>query len=173
MDTLETLSRTPALLSQVAARLPDASVRVRSGPFALLEHLWHLADLEREGFGERIRRLLAEDDPFLPDFDGEKAAREREYLKLNPAAALAAFTAAREENLRTLRSLTGEQAARSGRQEGVGAITLSEVPRRMLDHDFAHLNEIADLLADLLPGHPMLAGLRALAQGGPKSSRAA
>jgi len=173
MDTFETLSRTPALLAQVAARFPDVLVRVRSGPFALVEHLWHLADLEREGFGERIRRLLAEDEPLLPDFDGERVAREREYLKLDPAAALAAFAAARAENLRTLRSLTGAQGARSGRQEGVGAIALSEVPRRMLDHDFAHLNEIADLLAELMPGHPMLEGLRALAQGGPKSSRAA
>jgi DinB family protein len=173
MNTFETLSRTPALLAQVAARLPEALVRVRSGPFALVEHLWHIADLEREGFGDRIRRLLAEDDPFLPDFDGEKAARDREYLNLDAATALAAFSAARAENLRTLRSLTGDQWARSGRQEGVGAILLSDVPRRMLDHDFAHLNEIADLLAEVIPGHPMLAGLRALAQGGPKSSKAA
>lgn len=173
MDILETLSRTPALLSQVAARVPETLVRVRSGPFALVEHLWHMADLEREGFGERIRRLLEEDEPFLPDFDGEKAAREREYLKLELAPALAAFAAAREENLRTLRSLAGEQGARSGRQEGVGTVTLLDMPRRMLDHDLAHLNEIADLLSELMPRHPMLAGLRALAQGGPKSSKAA
>lgn len=173
MDIFETLSRTPALLAQVAARVPEALLRVRSGPFALVEHLWHMADLEREGFGERIRRLLAEDDPFLPDFDGEKAAREREYLKLDPAAALAAFADARAEHLRMLRSLAGEPWARSGRQEGVGVVALSEMPRRMLDHDFAHLNEIADLLAELMPGHPMLEGLRALAQGGPKSSKAA
>ena len=173
MDTLEALSRTPALLAQVAAQVPEALLRVRSGPFALVEHLCHIADLEREAFGERIRRLLAEDDPFLPDFDGEKAAREREYLKLELAPALAAFTAAREENLRTLRAVAGAQWARSGRQEGVGVVTLQEMSRRMLDHDFAHLNEIADLLADLMPRHAMLAGLRALAQGGPKSSKAA
>src|SRR3954470_4702100 len=99
MDTLESLSRTPALLAQIAAQVPEALVRVRSGPFALVEHLWHIGDLEREGFGERIRRLAVEDDPFLPDFDGEKAARERGYLELGIAAALAAFAAAREDNL--------------------------------------------------------------------------
>lgn len=173
MDILERLSRTPALLAQVTARVPEALVRVRSGSFALVEHLWHLADLEREGFGERIRRLLAEDDPYFPDFDGEKVAREREYLKLELAPALVAFAAVREENLRTLRGIGGEQWARSGRQEGVGIVALSGMPQRMLDHDLAHLNEIADLLAGLLPGHPMIAGLRALAQGGPKSSKAA
>jgi hypothetical protein len=173
MDTLESLSRTPALLAQIAAQVPEALVRVRSGPFALVEHLWHIGDLEREGFGERIRRLAVEDDPFLPDFDGEKAARERGYLELGIAAALAAFAAAREDNLRRLRAVSGEEWARSGRQEGVGTVTLAEIPRRMLDHDFAHLNEIADLLSDLLPRHPMIDGLRALAQAGPKSSKAA
>jgi hypothetical protein len=173
MEILTSLSRTPALLAQVTAQVSEAVVRVRSGPFALVEHAWHMGDLEREGFGERIRRLLAEDDPFLPDFDGEKAARERGYLKLDVPAALAAFAAAREENLRRLRSVAGEQWARSGRQEGVGTVTLAEIPRRMLDHDLAHLNEIADLLSDLVPRHPMIAGLRALAQGGPKSSKAA
>ena len=59
MDTFETLSRTPALLAQVAARVPDVLVRVRSGPFALVEHLWHLADLEREGFGVECVRTGA------------------------------------------------------------------------------------------------------------------
>ena len=30
-----------------------------------------------------------------------------------------------------------------------------------------------ELLADLLPSHPMIAELRAIAQGGPKTSKAA
>jgi hypothetical protein len=173
MDFVERLSLTPALVARVAAQVPDALSRVRSGPFALVEHLWHLGDLEREGFCERIRRLLAEEEPFLPDFDGERIAGERDYLKLPLAPALSAFAAAREQTLRLLRSVSGEQWARSGRQEGVGAVTLAELPRRILDHDRAHLEEIADLLADLAPGHPMIAELRAAAQGGPQSSKAA
>jgi len=72
-----------------------------------------------------------------------------------------------------LRAVSGGQWARSGLQEGVGTITLAEIPRRILDHDLAHLNEIADLLADVLPSHPMIAELRVIAQGGPKSSKAA
>ena len=107
MDVPERLSLMPALLAEVVAGVPGSLVRVRSGPFALVEQVWHLADLEREGFGERIRRLIAEEDPFLPDFDG------------------------------------------------------------------AHLAEIAVLLADLVPAHPLIPRLRALAAGGPPSSKAA
>jgi len=173
MDLLDTLSRTPALLARVAALVPEDLTRVRSGPFALVEHLCHVGDLEREGFGARVRRILAEENPSLPDFDGETIARERDYLKLPLAPALAAFASAREQTLRLLRAVSGDQWARAGEQEGVGRVTLADLPRRILDHDRAHLNEIADLLADLVPAHPMIAELRSLAQGGPKTSKAA
>lgn len=166
------LSRTPAILLRVAAQVPATLVRVRSGPFALVEHAWHLADLEVE-FGERIRRLLGENDPFLPDFDGERIARERQYLTLDLAAALAAFASAREETLRRLAGVASEAWTRRGRQEGVGVVSLAEMPGRIVDHDRAHMNEIADLLSDLTPAHPMIEELRGLAQGGPKSSKAA
>jgi DinB superfamily len=173
MDLLELLSLTPALLARAAAQVPDEFVRVRSGPFALVEHLCHVADLEREGFGERIRKLLTEENPWLPDFDGERIARERDYLNLPLPPALARFASAREETLRLLGSVANDQWARAGRQEGVGIVTLADLPRRIFDHDRAHLNEIAGLLADLVPQHPMIGELRALAQGGPKSSKAA
>src|SRR5262245_48438348 len=34
-------------------------------------HAWHLADLEREGYGERLVRLRAGGGPFLPEGDQE------------------------------------------------------------------------------------------------------
>lgn len=173
MDVLERLSLIPALLAEVVAGVPGSLVRVRSGPFALVEQVWHLADLEREGFGERIRRLIAEEDPFLPDFDGDRVAREREYLRLDPGEALAAFSSARAETIRLLRSLPDGSWSRSGQQEGVGRVALSDLPGRILDHDRAHLAEIAGLLADLVPAHPLIPRLRALAAGGPRSSKAA
>jgi hypothetical protein len=70
----------PALLREVAAALDETARRRRpaGGGFAIVEHAWHLADLEREGYGARISRLLAETAPALPDFDGDRIARERE-----------------------------------------------------------------------------------------------
>jgi hypothetical protein len=170
MDVFEMLSCTPAVLTRVAAQVPESLARVRSGPFALVEHAWHMADLEAV-FAGRIRRLVAEEDPFLPDFDGERVARERDYLKLDLAAALTAFSAAREDTLRLLRGVSAWD--RLGRQEGVGVTTLAQMPGRILDHDRAHFNEIADLLSDFTPAHPMIEELRRLARGGPKSSKAA
>ncbi len=75
--------------------------------------------------------------------------------------------------MRRLRGMTVAQWTRSGTQEDVGKVTLADLPARMLDHDRAHFNEIADLLAVLLPSHSLITELRGLAQGGPQSSKAA
>ena len=47
-----------------------------------------------EGFAERIRRLLTEENPALPDFEGARLARERDYRRRDPSEGLAAFARA-------------------------------------------------------------------------------
>jgi hypothetical protein len=130
-------------VGEEAARLPGPA-----GTFSLVEQAWHLADLEREGYGERIRHLLAEDHPRLPDFDGDRVARERNYRARSLAEGVAAFVAARADNVRLLRSLSPEAWALNGTQEGVGEICLEDVPRMMQRHDLAHRREIRGEAAD-------------------------
>jgi hypothetical protein len=129
-------------ISAETARTPPAE-----GGFSLVEQAWHLADLEREGYGERIRRLRSEADPELPDFDGGRIAAERNYRARSLAEGIAAFDAARTANLALLRSAPAPDWDRSGRQEGVGRVTLRDVPRMMHEHDDSHRAEIAALLA--------------------------
>src|SRR5262245_35174904 len=69
------------------------------GAFCPLEHVWHLADLEREGFAVRISRLQAEAEPVLADFDGARIAAERNYRSLPFDQGLQAFVAARAANI--------------------------------------------------------------------------
>src|SRR5262245_53957070 len=90
--------------------------RPQGGGFSLVEHAWHLADLEREGFGARIYRLATEEEPFLPDFDGQRTAAERRYLDSELDLALWLFAAARAANLRLLQALPESAAARTGEQ---------------------------------------------------------
>jgi DinB family protein len=117
-------------------------VRAADGSFSPVEQCWHLADLEREGFGSRIGRLLREDDPELPDFDGARVAEERRYRTLSLAEGLRAFRAARAETLALLRTIDGETWKRTGRQEGVGVVMLCDLPSMMAQHDAAHRGEI-------------------------------
>lgn len=118
---------------------------LRPGPdagFSPVEQCWHLADLEREGFGERMRRLRAEDKPHLPDFDGAAIARDRNYRGKSLAEALAAFRRAREENLAFIASIGTSEWIRAGVQDGVGPVSLCDIPAMMSEHDAAHRAEI-------------------------------
>ena len=146
-----TLESTPALLARAAAELPEDRVRQRgtAGGFSLVEHVWHLADLEREGYGVRIRRLLTEDEPLLSNFEGDRIARERVYLRRDLAEGLLAFTIARTRNLQKLREASAEDWKRAGKQEGIGRIELSDVPKMMTEHDRAHGVEVAELVSEL------------------------
>jgi len=60
---------------------------------------------------------------------------------------IAAFSAARTANLARLRSVPETAWGRAGHQEGVGRVTLRDVPRMMHEHDDSHRAEIAALLA--------------------------
>ena len=143
---LAALADMPGKLEREFAPLSPTERRQR-GPadaFSPLEHVWHLADLEVEGFGIRIRRLLAEHDPRLPDFDGAAVARERDYRSLSFAEGLARFAAARRANLEALRSVPPSAWSNSGWQEGVGMVSLCDMPSFLKQHDDAHRAEIRD-----------------------------
>src|SRR4051812_48265252 len=104
-QTFEKLEKMVAYLREMFAELTDdqAAVRPCENEFAPVEQAWHLADLEREGFGARILLILSETSPILPNFEGQRLARERNYLSRSLADGLDAFAAARTENLGTLR----------------------------------------------------------------------
>jgi DinB superfamily len=138
------LNSMPEYLREMFAGLTPEQART-PGPdetFSPVEQVWHLADLEREGFGARIERLLSEPEPHLPDFDGTKIAAERGYCSLSLEEGILAFTEARWKNIATLSAIGSALWSRSGTQEGVGRVSLCDIPNFMLQHDSSHRAEI-------------------------------
>src|SRR6185295_19797925 len=90
---LKFLDETPDKLKSFTAGLASAEIRWSSSPdeFSMLENICHLRDLELQGYSPRIRRILAEPDPALADFDGARVAAESSYNSEQPAVALDAF----------------------------------------------------------------------------------
>ena len=78
-ELLESLAGMPQYLEGCFAGLSQSEISSPGpgGSFSPVEQVWHLADLEREGFGIRIRRLISEPNPRLPDFEGGRLAVER------------------------------------------------------------------------------------------------
>ena len=143
-EFLASLEEMPAFLASALSGLNPEQART-PGPDGLpspVEQVWHLADLEREGFRKRIAGLLAEVEPEFPDFNGAKVAAERNYRSLSLEDGLSAFKDARLANISALRGVDDQSWFRSGTQEGVGRVALCDIPAFMFQHDFAHRTEI-------------------------------
>jgi hypothetical protein len=138
---LERLAETPRALAAYFAAADAVTLRRRSGgdPFAPIEHLCHVRDIEREGYAIRIQRILEESNPFLPDLDGDRLARERDYIDQDGATALAAFAHARGRVIELLGGISAGDWERTATMGGFGILTLRSLVLRMLAHDGEHL----------------------------------
>ena len=147
-ELMARLAAMPEFLAGRLLALGDEEARVPgpSDTFSPVEQCWHLADLEAEGYGARLRRLRDEDEPALPDFDGAAVARERRYRTRSLAAGVDAFRRARAANLAFIRGLKESEWQRAGTQEGVGRVALCDLPAMMAEHDAGHRAEIEDWL---------------------------
>lgn len=144
LELLGSLERMPEWLDETFGGLSaeDAATPGPDAGFSPVAQCWHLADLEREAFAVRIRRLLTEEEPQLPDFDGARIARERDYDRLSLSDGIETFRRARRDNLMALRSVPAASWTRAGTQEGFGRVSLCDVPTMMAEHDAAHRGEI-------------------------------
>jgi DinB superfamily len=143
-ELLASLKSMPEYLREIFAGLTPEQAQT-PGPgetFSPVEQVWHLADLEREGFGVRIQRLLSEPEPYLSNFDGTKIAAERGYRSLSLEEGILAFAEARRKNIAALPAIDSPMWSRRGTQEGVGSVSLCDIPNFMLQHDSAHRAEI-------------------------------
>lgn len=148
-ELLGTLAATPANIQSLLNNTSDEQLRRRHsvGGFSFAENVCHLRDIEAEGYATRIKRILKEERPFLPDIDGGRLATEREYNKQDVYEALHAFAQARIENTRALNDLGPEELSRAGTLEGVGDVKLEELLVMMRDHDAAHLKDIEQTIS--------------------------
>jgi hypothetical protein len=151
---LAALARFPeALAAQLDAIEPDtldwAPASWEGCPsehLTIRQQLCHLRDIEIDGYAERFRRLLGEDDPLLPSIDGYALVESRGYDATDPQVALAAFVGGRGRTLALLDGLTPERLGRRGRFEGYGQVTVLGLLHFLVSHDQQHLAGIQWLL---------------------------
>ena len=140
---MATLASMPAFLAARFGAMSEQEGRERAnGLPSPVEQVWHLADLELEGFGVRIERLLNEDNPQLADFDGTAIGERRNYRTKSLREGMKAFARARADNIEALARVTPAQWTRRGEQDGVGPVALCDIPAMMAEHDAAHRAEI-------------------------------
>lgn len=121
------------------------SWRASEDRFSLRENVLHLRDIDREGYEERVRLILGQDCPTLPDVDGGRLRVERNYNAQPIAPALEDFGRSRQASVERLKALSEADLERKAEMLGVGVITLRRLLELWMEHDRGHLADMAEL----------------------------
>ena len=144
------LERTPRVLREWLAGLPDAWVRANEGPgtWSAYDVVGHLIHGERTDWIPRAETILSkgESEPFAP-FDREAMFAASAGKPLGDL--LDDFAALRAANLARLRAfaLTEADLDRRGTHPEFGPVTLRQHLATWVAHDLGHIAQIARAMA--------------------------
>jgi hypothetical protein len=137
------------LRAAVAGMTRDQLVaRPIPGRWSTLEVVAHLADFEPV-FVERMKRVLAYDNPPLAAADEALFAKALRYHDRDAAEELAVIEATRASAARLIRGLTPGELARTGVHSTRGVQTLEQVIRSVTGHVTHHLPFVREKRAAL------------------------
>jgi len=137
------LARTPDELAAAIGNHSDADLgrRPDAKNWAAKEVVCHLRDTE-ESFMTRFETMMSMDDPKFTGITPDRWAEDRQYLRNDAAAALAAFRKRRDESLVFFRGLRPEHWQRGGIHAVRGRMTLDDFLTLMAWHDDNHLDQL-------------------------------
>ncbi len=142
---LHIVAGTPARLKTALKGVPKKLLLWTPGPgkWSILEIVAHLRDMERDAYLTRYRRILAEDNPALPDLDGDVIAIRDDYRRLKLSELMRDWLRLRKECLKLLKSVKGPRWERTGTHETAGPLSMDDLLRRhAMGNDEAHLGQI-------------------------------
>ena len=109
-EILKSLRASPVILGALVAGLDDERIRRRPAPgeWAVIEVVAHVADVDERAHA-RLRRILAEDNPFLPAFDQDELAVEHGYIGMRMDEQAARYRRSRAAHVAQLAGLDRRQ----------------------------------------------------------------
>jgi len=145
-EILKSMRASPVILNRLVADLDGNQIRRRPEPgeWAVIEVVAHMADVDERAH-DRLRRMLAEDNPLLPAFDQDALAKERGYLGMDLAEELRRYQQTRAAHVADLEKLLPDQWRRPGRHADAGDLTVELYEAHVASEDVDHLAQIARL----------------------------
>jgi len=146
-EAIVKLRATPEQAAKLARGLMEEQVSWKPAPnvFSVRENIMHLRDIDVEGYGKRIPLILDENHPVLPDVDGGRLARERNYNAQAIQPALDDLRSSRAEIGDRLAGCTDTDLERKAEMEGIGTLDLRRLLELWMQHDAQHLADLAEL----------------------------
>lgn len=130
------LEATPRAIAELMSEVRDWDRRDDPERFSAREMVAHLADWEPI-WQERIKRILMEENPFLPSVDEGEMAKSNRYECLDGKDCLRRYVEGRVATVELLRSASDEAWRRPAHREFVGDVDLFQLavmmsgPRRL------------------------------------------
>jgi uncharacterized damage-inducible protein DinB len=140
----------PALLRRSVQQVSNGQHRQHPIPdkWSIQEVVCHLADFETI-YSDRMKRVLAEDNPELPAACPDAFATTLHYSQRNTYEELNVIAAVRSQTSRLLNSLNLECFQRTGVHSEDGPLTLETLLERIVEHIPHHLKFIDQKVAAL------------------------
>ena len=135
----------PALLRQAVAGMTQEQLVARPipGKWSTLEVICHLADFEIV-LADRIKRIIAEDEPTLLSGDQDAFAVRLAYHQRNAEEELLLITLIRQQVARILRTLKADDFQRRGIHSELGPLILETMVERITGHIPHHVRFIEE-----------------------------
>src|SRR5215469_14809337 len=144
IEAIAKLGSTPPQAEALVRGLAEEplSWRAAENTFSLRENVLHLRDIDIEGYEQRVRLILGQDCPMLPDVDGGRLAVERDYNSQPLQPALEDFCRSRQASVERLQACSEADLERRAEMQGVGLITLRRLLELWMEHDRDHLADM-------------------------------
>jgi FMN phosphatase YigB (HAD superfamily) len=138
-----TMRGIPSALLTLAADLSAEAWKQRPNPdeWSMTEIACHLRDVEREINLPRLKKITAENRPFIPGVDSDVWALERGYQSQDGPTALQNYVSVRMETLDLLVSLSTDDWQRPVQHAIFGPTNLSEIANFIARHDRLHIQQ--------------------------------
>jgi len=133
----------PTLLRSAVSGVDPALLnrRPKGDEWSIRDVIIHLADTELVR-AVRLRMMLAEDEPHLPDVEENLWKRKLHYLWRDPESALSLFQQTRFANAELLAQCYADAWERTAIHATLGVMTVAEQMIRGADHVDEHVEQI-------------------------------
>jgi len=142
-DLLERFRRGPELLAVVLTGVfgEEEDFVTAPGKWSIRQIIAHLADSELV-CAQRIRQIVAEDNPSLIAFDQDAWTKNLDYARRKPKQSLESFRRVRAENYELLKGLPEAVYARTGNHSQRGPVTLRFQVELLAQHAEQHARQM-------------------------------
>lgn len=130
-----------AVWQRLLARRRGVTVRPRPDRWSALEYGCHVRDVMRL-YDERLRLMLAEDNPRYPNWDQDQTAVEARYDEQHPPTVAAELTDAAAALAARFAKVKGKQWQRTGERSDGARFTVESFGRYFVHDPLHHVHDV-------------------------------